>query len=252
MKQTILCIAMALLTGSLMAAPKDDVQAAIKKLSDADNYTWKTTTEGAGGRGGGGGGGRFGGGPTEGKANKEGFALVTRTIGENTSEAVIKGDKGVAKTDSGWQTQQEIQEGFQAGGGGGFGAFGALGLLSVRAPAVQAADLLSKVKEVKMEGDTYVGELPAETVNQLSAFGRGGFGRGGRGGQAPAALQNGKGSIKFWVKEGALTKYQYNVQGSREGRDGNMVEINTTTTVEISGVGSTKVEVPADAKKKLG
>ena len=33
-------------TTSLYAAPKDDVAAAAKKLADADNYSWKSTTEG--------------------------------------------------------------------------------------------------------------------------------------------------------------------------------------------------------------
>ena len=35
---------MVLLAGSLMAADKDDVSAAIAKLAAADNYSWKSTS----------------------------------------------------------------------------------------------------------------------------------------------------------------------------------------------------------------
>jgi hypothetical protein len=41
------------------------------------------------------------------------------------------------------------------------------------------------------------------------------------------------------------------VKATIEGRNGEM-EIDRTTTMEIKDVGSTKVEVPADAKAKLG
>jgi hypothetical protein len=52
------------------------------------------------------------------------------------------------------------------------------------------------------------------------------------------------------VKDGQLAKYEYHVQGnmSFNGQDR---EINRTTTVEIKDVGSTKVEIPAEAKAKM-
>src|SRR5687767_11774530 len=83
------------------AAPKDEVTDAAKKLADAPNYSWKATTEMAGG-GGGGGGGRGFGGPTEGKAEKGGFTHLTMTRGDNTIEAIVKGEKGAVKTPEGW------------------------------------------------------------------------------------------------------------------------------------------------------
>ena len=79
---------MVLVAGSLMAADKDDVSAAIAKVAAADNLSWKTTTTNipdpnadAGGGGGFGGGmrrgGRGGGGPTTGKAAKDGLLYVS-------------------------------------------------------------------------------------------------------------------------------------------------------------------------------
>jgi len=56
--------------------------------------------------------------------------------------------------------------------------------------------------------------------------------------------------VKFWVKDGVLSKYQYNVQGTMN-IGGNDREINRTTTVEIKDVGTTKLTVPDEAKKKL-
>jgi len=60
-----------------------------------------------------------------------------------------------------------------------------------------------------------------------------------------------KGSVKFWVKDGDLTKYEFNEQGKIMGRDDNEVTINRTTTVEIKEVGKTKLSLPEEAKKKL-
>ena len=73
------------------------------------------------------------------------------------------------------------------------------------------------------------------------------FGR--RGGQAPE-VSNAKGSAKFWIKDGVITKYQFKVSGTIS-RNGNDVNIDRTTTTEIKDVGTTKVTVPDEAKSKL-
>ena len=93
------------------AAPKDEVTDAAKKLGEAKSYSWKSDTQFQGGFGGGGGGGqgrgRFGG-PTEGKIEKDGFAHLSMQRGDNTVEAVVKGDKGAVKTQDGWQSLAEL------------------------------------------------------------------------------------------------------------------------------------------------
>ena len=70
-----------------------------------------------------------------------------------------------------------------------------------------------------------------------------------RGGGSPP-VSNAKGSVKFWLKEGALQKYEFKVKGLINF-GGNEVDVDRATTVEIKEVGTTKVEVPEDAKKKL-
>ncbi len=56
--------------------------------------------------------------------------------------------------------------------------------------------------------------------------------------------------MKFWLKEGVLSKYEVKVKGT-VSFNGNEFDNDRTTTVEIKDVGSTKVEVPAEARKKL-
>ena len=97
---------------------------------------------------------------------------------------------------------------------------------------------------MKKADDAYSADLTEEGVKQL-------FARGPRrpGADAPSPT-NAKGSVKFWLKDGVLSKYQYNVQGTMEF-NGNDVNINRTTAVEIKDVGATKITVPDEAKKKL-
>ena len=234
MRRHILFGTLALLTGSLVAAnaaPKDDVTAAAKKLADKDNYAWKQTTENAGG------GGR-GGGTSEGKTEKDGYLWVSMTMRDNTIEAVKKGDKGAIKTQDGWQSLSEATSGDP-----GPATFIARRLQNFKAPAAQAEDLAGKVKELKQDGDAYSGELTEEGAKSQLMF-------GGRGGGNGPEISGAKGSVKLWVKDGVLSKYEVKVQG-KVSFNGNERDVDRTTTVEIKDIGSTKVQVPDDAKKKL-
>lgn len=225
------------------AAPKDDVADAAQKLSDAKNYSWKSTTERGGG---GGGGGNFRVGPTEGKTEKGGATLITMSFNDNTIEAVRQGEKGAVKTQDGWQSFEELRQNAQGGGGQGRGFFG-MGFRNQRNPAEEAQDLVKKSKELKKSGDAYEAELTDEGVKELLSFGGR---RGGNADNAPPPPTNTSGTAKFWVKEGQLAKYEYHVKGTRSF-NGQDREIDRTTTVEIKDVGSTKVEIPAEAKAKM-
>ena len=238
MRRHILLGTMTLLAGPLLAADsgKDDIAGAVKNLAAKANYSWKTTVEATGGR--------FRPGPTEGKADKDGTILLSMTRGDNTIEAVVKGTKGAVKTgDEGWKSLAEASE--DDGGGQQTPIrFVARMLQNFKAPAVEAEDLAGKAKELKKSEGAYTGDLTEEGVKQI-------FARGPRrpGGEAPSP-RDAKGSVKFWVKDGLLSKYEYNVQGTIEF-NGNDVNVNRTTTVEIKEVGTTKVSVPEEAKKKL-
>ena len=59
-----------------------------------------------------------------------------------------------------------------------------------------------------------------------------------------------KGSTKFWLKEDALTKYEFNIQGKVTAGE-REIDVNQTIAVEIKEVGKTKIEVPDEAKTAL-
>jgi hypothetical protein len=239
MKKLVAVAVWGLVAGSMMAADadKDEVKAAAKKLA-GDSYSWKTTItvpEGTGGQ--------FRPGPTEGKIAKDGTMFLTMTRGDNTIEAVVKGEKGALKTDEGWQSLAELNA--DAGGGGqpGRGTFMAR-LRNLKSPAAQAEDLLTNAKELKKAEGAYASDLTEEGAKQMLTFGR------RPGAQAPEP-KGAKGSVKFWVKDGTLSKFEFNVQGKVTGPNDQEFEINRTTTVEIKDIGTTKVEVPEGAKAKL-
>ena len=232
MKRTILFSAMTLAAGSLIAAgssPKDDITAAAKKLGEKPNYSWKTTVAVPADA-------QFRPGPTEGKTEKDGYTHVAMTFGDNTTQAVLKGDKAaVTDRDGEWQSATDLES---AEGRGRF-----LGRMArnIKTPAVQAADLAAGAKDLKKDGDIYSGDLTEDVAKAFLRFGRGGDG---------PTVSNAKGSVKFWLKDGALAKYEYKLKGT-VSFDGNDRDVERTTTVEIKDVGSIKVNVPEEAKKKL-
>lgn len=243
MKTQLVIGAMALAVGSLLAADaKDDVKNAAKKLAGTSGYSWKTTTEMGGGGAGGGGGGPRRAGPTEGKIAKDGTICLSMTRGQNTVEAYLVGTKGALKTADGWQSLAEAAEGEP--GQQNPARWMARTLQNYKAPAAEAEDLVAKAKDLKVADGACAGELTEEGVKDL-------LGRGMRraGGDGPA-ISNAKGSVKFWLKDGSLARYEYKVQGTMTF-NGNDRDIERTTTVEIKDVGSTTVAVPSEAKQKL-
>ncbi len=128
---------------------------------------------------------------------------------------------------------------------GSKGGFLARRLLTMQAPVDMAADLTGKVSAFKTEGDGIAGDLSTAAVRDLLTFG--GHRRDGGGPPEPA---NPRGSVKFWVKEGALTKMEVRLSATLSF-NGNEVPLDRTTVVEFTKVGATQVEVPAEARKLL-
>ena len=226
--KTNLLLALALVIApALFAAdlsPKDEVIAAAKKLAEKASYSWKATVvvpESS----------QWKPGPTEGKTEKDGFTYVTTSMGDNVIEAVMKGDKAVITDQDGdWKTASELE------GGEGRGRFMGRLVRNFKAPAAQVAELVAGIKELKKDGDIYSGELTEEGAKAQFRMGN---------------TTNPKGSVKFWLKEGALSKYELKVTGKVEV-NGNERDLDRATTTEIKEVGTTKVNVPEAAKKKLG
>jgi hypothetical protein len=101
------------------------------------------------------------------------------------------------------------------------------------------------VKDLKEADGVLSGDVKEDAVKELLLRGA----RRREGDEAPK-IADAKGSIKFWMKDGALTKYESNIQGKVTAGDRD-TDVNRTITVEIKDAGTTKVEVPAEAKEKM-
>jgi hypothetical protein len=239
MKKNLLLGTMALIAGSLLAAdsnPKDDVKKAAAALGNETNYTWLATVEVPADA-------QFKPGPTDGKSEKGGYTTLSFNFGDNTTEAVTKGTNGVIKTEDGWKT---LTEAMQDNGGGGFNptVFLARIVQNYKTPAAEAASLADAAKELKQDPNSISGDLTEAGAKELLVFRR-----RGNGGDGPT-VTNPKGSVKFWIKDGKLGKYQYHVLGT-VNFNGDDHDIDRTTTVEIKDVNTTKIDVADDAKKKM-
>lgn len=230
MKRIALLSALILFAAVARAAdPKEEVVAAAKKLGEQANYSYKQTSEG----------GQFRNGPSEGRVDKDGTILVTMSGRDNQmSEAVLKGDKGAMTNQDGeWQSLSEVEAQTE-----GFGRFRAGMIRNLKAPAKQAEDLANDAKDLKKDGDAIAGDLTPEGAKKLMSF-------GGRA-NPQFEIKNPSASIKFWVKDGMISKYQFHTKGSINF-NGEDRDIDRTTTVEVNKVGETKVNIPEGAKKKL-
>jgi len=221
------------------AEPKDALKSAAKNLADKPNYSWTSgmKIEGVDRE--------FP--PTKGKVEKGGFIVLSQEMNDNTLEVVLKGDKGVLKTDEGWKTAAEL-EAAAAAGQGGFPRFFGRRLLETKPPAKEAEDLLEKVPALKAgEAGLFSGDLTEEAAKEMMTWRRPRPGQ-----EAPPGPKNAKGSVKFWVKDGLLVKYEISLSGLvRFGQDQEERDFASARTIEVKDVGSTKVEAPDEAKKKF-
>lgn len=226
MKKNLLVLLALGSASALFAAesnPKEAITAAAKKLADTPNYSWKTTTavpEGA----------RFKPGPIEGKTETDGFTYVTLSFGDTLSEIALKGEKAVVTNQDGdWQLASELEN------GEGRNRFIGRMARNFSKPAAQAENLLPALKDLSKDGEVYSGDMTEEGAKKQFRFGD---------------PKNPKGSVKFWVKDGILTKFVTKVEAKVEV-NGEEIDASRTTTTEIKDIGTTKVNVPSEAKKKL-
>jgi hypothetical protein len=230
MKTKALLSVAAALTGSVLAVqagPADDVTAAAQKLGTESSYSWHTTVvvpEDS----------QFKPGPTEGKT-ASGTTYVKLSFGDNETEIYMKGTNAVlTNPDGGWQTLADLANDDQ-----GPGRFMVGMVRNFRTPVSQAADLVAGAKNLVQANGAYTSDLTPDAAKKMLSFRRGG-----------AGASNASGSVQFWVANGELTKYEFHVKGT-VSFNGNDRDIDRDTTVEIKNVGSTKIDMPDDAKKLM-
>lgn len=220
-----------LLAGSLLAAhaaPKDDVLAGARKI-DGKTYSWVTTNSSEGGP--------FSGSST-GKAGADGLVVVSMAVFDNSIEIVKQGAKTAIKGEAGWQSLDELSN------DQGPGRFMAMMAENIKAPAVEARELAEKVGELKLVDGAYTGSFPANVAKDIAMPFRAPAGTEG------PAVSDAKASVKFWLTDGALVKYELTTS-AKINFNGEDRDLGRTTTVEIKDVGTAKVEVAEAAKAKL-
>ena len=189
-----------LLAHTLSAAdssPQDKLNSAAKQLADKPNYSWTTTMkEGDGSPG------RLG--PIEGKTEKGGLTYLSFEVGGIPVEVYMNGQKGAVKAMEEWQTFDEIAQTSSTA------AAVVRFLRSYKAPGVESAALSGKVKDVKEAEGVISGELNEEATKGFLEFGT-----RRREGQEPPKIENPKGSVKFWIKDGSAD--QIRIQCSGQG-----------------------------------
>jgi hypothetical protein len=235
MKQSLTIAAIGLLARALVAAdssPQDKVSSAIQQLGKKPNYSWTTTTKEADGST-----GRVG--PIAGKAEKAGLTYLSFALSGIPLEVYMNGQKGVAKVLEGWQTFDEIAE------TGGTAAAVVSYLRSYKAPDAESAVLSEQIKDVKEADGAISGDLKEAAVKELLELGA-----RRRAGEELPKIADPKGTVKFWIQDGLLTKYEVNFRGKVSVGDRKM-DVNRTVTVQIKDAGSTKLVLPAEAKQKM-
>jgi hypothetical protein len=218
---------LAIVASTAAADSKSEVTDAIKKLKAQPNFSWSMSpkTEGSESAS------RQG--PIEGKTEK-GTTWIKGSAGDNSFEAVIKGSKFAVNYTGEWTVIDEEDEGT---------ARIARRLKPFKDILESAEELVAKSKEITKSVDgSYTSELTPEGAKEI-------FGRLGR---RAAESKDATGSAKFWVSDGVLKKYESTVKGKfTTGEEKKEVNLSRTVTVEIKDVGTTKMDLPADATNKL-
>jgi hypothetical protein len=217
------------------AEPKEELQAAVKKLAEAPNYSWTTKVEGGFSRGGG-----------DGKTEKDGPNSLEIKLGDDSYQVIFKGDKAAAKGMGGWASTADLARDAEEEMNFSPERFLLQTIKTFKTPAGQAQDLCEKIQSVQKSGDVYTADLDDETVKRLLMFLR----RRGADASAQVDAKDPKGSVKCWITNGTLTKMEVHLQGTVVFNN-NERKIDRTTTTEIKDIGSTKVELPEGAKAKL-
>lgn len=112
-------------------------------------------------------------------------------------------------------------------------------------PHEEIAIIVAGATDLKAEGEVVSGVL-SETAAKLLLV---------HAGQKDIIPLHAAGTVRLWVKGGALVKYETRLEGvlrveNSSGR--REVTVNQTATTTLSEVGTTKLEVAPEAAKKLG
>jgi hypothetical protein len=209
--------------------PAADLTAAAEKLATATSYAWSQTTSF---------GGNFGDRTSTGKKGSGGYILITMPGRDQEFQVLSRKGKAAMQRDGGWIIPDP--DGEEQGPGRWIGRM----VQNLREPAIDAKELVSKAKDLKLENGSYRGTLDEAAAKELMSFR--GFGRRGGGGGTPPEVKGASGSVTFTVADGVLTGYELTLTG-RMNFNGEDRDVMRTTKVAFTGVGATTFDIPEAA-----
>ncbi len=112
-------------------------------------------------------------------------------------------------------------------------------------PHEEIAIIIAGASGMKAEGEVVSGTL-SDTAAQLLLVHEG---------QRDRVPLQAAGTFRFWVRGGALVKYETKLEGRLQVDDPagrREVKVNQTATTTLSEVGTAKIEVPPEVRKRLG
>jgi hypothetical protein len=229
------CVALCItLTSSIaLADAKDDAIAAVRKLAESDNYSWTTSAVGSGGAGA----------TAAGKTQKDGLIILNFGAPGATQKTMVifQGEHGVFQNpDGAWHTIGDSADSADQDA-----QVIARMVKTYQAPAVQASEIAAKLLDAKADTDGAIsGSLSADDAKALLE--RRLMRRNAAGG-----LTDSKADVKFGINNGVATKIELHMQCSMIADNGQQRKFDRTTTISISDVNATKLDVPAEAKAKM-
>ncbi len=199
----------------------------IERLAQQDSYSWASEVEVAEGT-------RFRAGPTQGTTVRGGKTHVSMSFGPRSTEIVIDGDKAaVTNRDGRWEAVWLTNQGYSSSG------FAASIARDVQTPSVEASELLSGLTSLDEDGDVLVGVLTSDAAKERLETRRG-----------DETLRDASGTVRFSIRDRSLVKYVVRLEGKLAG-DGREREVWRQTTVELSDMGTAKLDVPNGAAEVL-
>lgn len=117
--------------------------------------------------------------------------------------------------------------------------------LTLSRPHEELSIIVAGYTDLKVEGAIVSGTL-TETGAKLLLV---------HPGQKEITPLQGSGTFRLWIKDGALVKYEVRLEGTLAvvaGGNRREIQVHQTAVTQLRDVGTTKFDVPAEAKKKLG
>jgi hypothetical protein len=214
------------------------LKGAIQKLNESTGYTWAySTTAGPGDR--------MVTVPREGRLEAPGLMhLTTRARNaENESEFIIQNGKMVIRTKDGWKTSDEL---IRESGQGATATSSYVREAEKSKPAgEEMAELLRNLENLREESGGWIsGSIKAGFLDQQLR-------RGARNAATEISVVGASGTVRVLVRDGVVSQCVTRIQAKVATVDRQSI-VDRSTVIDFRNIGSTRIVVPDEARKKLG